>query len=291
MPTPQTVIGWRWILVLGYTLFSFGRADAARTFYWSMESNIPDQFPAGSDSTMRGGATRVTDQAYSGSYALDCGKSIYDLAMFDNPTSSDIWASPEEGTIRLKFRYAGTPNFMLFQITGKDVYGTDDTNDAIALSYHPAGRWVLTYGYNGGGSTVTIRQQPDSTHADTWTPLEIKWRTSGAPYLSLTVDGRTVTGSTPFGATACNAWHHLLIGNDLSADPEGLWIDDFEVFDTWETSTAVTRPPARHALRPAPGATGRAFSLDGRPVNNARRSGVYLMETDGTVRKTLFINR
>jgi hypothetical protein len=216
-----------------------------RTFYWTMESEIPDEFPVGSDSSLRWGKNNnfSSDHRYQGERSLNISGGSYGLVMFDNPTSEDVWASPEEGTVRLYFRYSdqlqpgdadGNPLGMLFQITGKDITGQNDTNDGLKVMYTAStGRWSINYYFNGGSSNIYARSNSIQTEPDKWIFMQAKWRTSSAPYLSLTINNTTITTNTPFGNVNCSTWHHLLIGNDLATIPTGLWIDNFEVYDYW----------------------------------------------------------
>jgi hypothetical protein len=152
---------------------------------------------------------------------------------FDNQTPYDVWAKKSEGTLRLKFRYTGaTVTAMLCQFTGKDRSYIDDTNDAIRCYFSQIGA-ALVYGGNNGLSETTLAMTA-TISADAWHTLEIKWRKTGPETLSLTIDGTTVTSTDALTDMSCTAIHHLLIGNDTYNAPEGLWIDNVEVFGSWQ---------------------------------------------------------
>lgn len=206
---------------------------AEETFFWSMEADIPDTYPTGSDPTVMGGFERTNEYSYSGQYSLDFSGEAYRCAMFNNPTSEHVWAGLTEGTIRLYFRYSSKPNFMLFQITGKDITKQDDTNDAIMCSYKAnSNHWIIMYYYNGGYENMMLKLD-DDTQPNSWCEMVLKWRLDQAPYFSLSINGKEATYSNPIGIPACNAWHHLLIGNDTQNVPDGFWLDDFEVHNKW----------------------------------------------------------
>ena len=204
-----------------------------------MEQETPDEYPPGSDSTptFAFGAALSPDQAYAGAKSLAVGGARYRLATFDNPTANHVWASPSQGAIRCKFRYT-TPRpvgAMLFQITGKDLSGQNDTEDAIKLIIRPSDGFRVTYAWNNGLNTL-YRTVTKAVAVDSWATAVVRWNTtSQTNKLSVEIDGTaSVPTVSPIGNVACSAWHLLLIGNDTGTVPAGLWIDDFEVFDDWD---------------------------------------------------------
>jgi hypothetical protein len=262
---------------MGLCLLLQTPTHAARTFFWTFETDQPDQFPVGTDSTPTYSDSTVRETfpfAYSGSYCLEVANGTYNSATFDNPTANHIWASPDEGTIRVKFRFTGTANYMLFQIIGKDRTMVDDTNDGIQFRYNGSNKWRIRYFWTGTGTSNTGVTAPAAP--DTWHTAQIKWRASQAPHFSASIDSTEALSNTTFGAVDCAAWHHLLIGNDLSTDPEGLWFDDFEVFDEWlnDVPTSVMNAAAGQGTAPAvhvgpqPMHKSAAFRFD-RPVSGS----------------------
>lgn len=214
-------------------LFFIISVHAERTFFWSMESDIPDIVPYGTDSTMRGSAQIDKSNAFKGNSSLNCSGTTYRLAMFDNPESKHIWTGLNEGTVRLFFKYSKITGFMLFQITGKDITLKDDTNDAIICSYKKnSSQWLLTYFYNGAADSKAIKLG-DNTKAGVWNEMVVRWRSENDTYFfQLSINGNTAETSVK-GTPNCKAWHHLLIGNDTESVPDGLWIDNFEVYNSW----------------------------------------------------------
>ncbi len=214
---------------------------AGRTFYWGFESDVPDVCPAGSDDTPSYdvGSSRSTAQAFAGSNSLSLGGGTFRAATFDNPTNQHQWASPAQGRIQCRWRYNGSApgTMMLFQITGKDRAFVDDTNDSVQLLLFSSAGVVTSARVNYKSSNGTVTTQLDVTQtcaADAWHEAEVRWRSGSSPYLFVRLNATSATGTSAFGAVACSAWHHLLIGNDLSGSPTGLWIDEFETFGSYD---------------------------------------------------------
>ncbi len=214
---------------------------AGRTFYWGFESDVPDVFPAGSDDTPSYdvGSSRTTAQAFAGANSLSLGGGTFRSATFDNLTDQHQWCSPDQGRIQLRWRYTGSApgTMMLCQITGKDRAGLNDTNDSVQLLVFASGGSVTGGRILYKSSNGTVTTQVDITQAcaaDTWHEAEIRWRSGSSPYLYVRLNATTATGTSPFGSVVCSAWHHLLIGNDLSGSPTGLWIDEFETFGSYD---------------------------------------------------------
>jgi hypothetical protein len=265
------------LLIMSLCLLLQTPTHAARTFFWTFETDRPEVFPAGTDSTPTYSDSTVRETfpfAYSGQYCLEVANGTYNSATFDNPTANHIWASPAEGTIRVKFRFLGTTSFMLFQITGKDRSGLDDTNDGIQFRYNGGSDWSIRCYWTGTATTTVRLTAPADT--GTWHTAQIRWRSSQAPYFSASIDTIQTLSNATVGAVDCAAWHHLLIGNDLPSDPEGLWFDDFEVSNEWinDSPTGITGvDPARPAITvsatPNPMRDRIEFTL---PAGDAARS-------------------
>lgn len=200
-----------------------------RTFYWDMETETPNVFPPGGDITPKYSpfVTRTTSQAYEGSYSLSFGGDTFESATFDNPTPYDKWCSLSEGSVSLWFRYSGTiTNLMLFQITGKDETGVNDTNDSVKATFTSSGI-VL----NANGTSISTSQ---TLSPDTWYYVICKFkRTGGGDTLSISCNGSSATSTTVWNAPTCTAWHQILIGNDLPTNPSEYYIDNFEIYGSW----------------------------------------------------------
>lgn len=205
---------------------------AGRTFRWGMESQVADQAPAGGMNFANYfSASLTTDQAFAGTQSLNCTGNFFS-AWFDNGHAYDMWAGLNSAAVRFKFRYSGTitNTLMLFQMTGKDLTGRDDTNDGMAL--------LITTSTGLLGIPIT------SIPADTWHDVIYRFNRAGPVYTSLTLnETTTVTNTTtPPAAVTCQAWHQLLIGNDRAYNPAGLWLDEFEVHGSWN-SPDLPSPP------------------------------------------------
>lgn len=231
-----------------------------RTFFWTFESNTPDVYPAGFDSTPQYDldAVRTTDQAYAGSYSLRVGATqTFMSATFDNASDNQAWAPIAKGSIRARFRYTGTrpTASMLFQITGKDRDNPGsaiDTDDSVQLIFASGSNFTARYYWNDGFNN-TVATGSASTSADTWIEAVLRWDTAATNKLGFLINGTEVNTTSTIGATACAAWHHLLIGNDTPTTPTGLWLDNVEVFDDW-----ITKATGYSASGPASGIYGVA---------------------------------
>lgn len=208
---------------------------AGRNFYWDFETDFPNVFPAGSDDIVFYDqlAALSNAQAFAGTQSLSVGGGTFRSAQFNNQTNQERWAGRAEGKVRCRFRYNGTlPDTMIFQLTGKDRTGRNDTNDALSCRVTTTAV-TLNHISEGGANTKSLAASI-SLAADTWHQLEARWRTTGSPNLSLTINGTEYTGIQTLGVMNCDAFHHLLIGNDRNSTPTGFWIDEFETFGTWD---------------------------------------------------------
>ncbi len=228
---------------------------AERTFYWSMETDKADVVPAGSDDSpfyYPPKLTKITDaQAHEGKHALDVsGK--WRAATFDNPTNEDCWANPKQGAIRFWWKYTGKPSAgMLFQLTGKSSIKALDTNDGLGVKIKSDKELTLGYGWKGSTESTIIRFHPAKAfEPDHWYQVTAKWNTEIAPHLSLQVDdAKPATGGAKPGETGCKTWHQILIGNDTTNAPEGLFIDDFEIWNDAAMTGPATKPTTREAMK------------------------------------------
>lgn len=218
-------------------------ANTARTFYWSMEEETPDVYPAGTDSgpnyyppqkTMR-----TTAQAHGGKYSLDLSGQPWRQATFDNPTDNVVWTPTDQGAIVLWWKFTGEfSGGMLMQITGKCKADAKlDTNDGRGISFH--GNNELRFG-------PAWFKNKTPWVADRWYKVTARWRSSAAPYFSLQVDDNPpVVSDKPPAPIACKAWHHLLWGNDTRSVPSGLYMDDVEIWNSYDMTPA---PGKREAV-------------------------------------------
>ncbi len=204
---------------------------AGRTFYWDMESDFSNEQPRGAaDHAYYYAASRTTAQAFAGTNSLNITGNFWSV-WFNNGHSHHAWANLDSCAIRFKFRYSGTiaGTCMLFQMTGKDITGRNDTNDGMALLLSSSG--LLS-------GAIPIASMPP----DMWHDVIYRFNRAGPNYIILTVNGTTVTSTTPPAAVTCNAWHQLLIGNDRAYNPTGLWLDNFEVHGSWNSPDLPAYP-------------------------------------------------
>lgn len=208
---------------------------AGLTFELVGDSLTPSIFPPGSDDVgqLDGGATLVSDG--DGNW-IEVGGAPWRSMTFDNPTPQTQWASPDEGTIRGQFKCSDATfaAWMLAQITGKDRSLQDDTNQGVAIKLSSTG-FTSIYTHAGGSRTAsgTVTLLPDTIY-----DFELKWRSSGSPYLSATINGVTATSTTAgeVGNVTCDTWHHLLWGSDVDVtpDPTSLKIRNLKTYSIWQ---------------------------------------------------------
>jgi len=220
---------------------------AAQTFLWTMESEKADVFPAGTDDAPNyypPMSSMCSDkQAFAGKHALDLSGQAWRQATFDNPTDNQIWASPQQGAIRLRWRYSGQlTTCILMQMTGK-LKGNKalDTDDGLSIRIRDDRELSFGYAWNNSTEKTSVKmiiKEPFA--ADRWYTVTAKWNATAKPHLSLQLDEQPpILGETPLGATTCVAYHHLLWGNDTRTVIDGLWLDDVEVWDDFAMQPAA----------------------------------------------------
>ncbi len=265
-----------------------------RTFFWTFESDTPEVYPAGFDSTPQydQNAIRTTEQAYAGIYSLRVGATqTFMSATFDNATNNEAWAPTETGSIRAWFRYTGTrpTASMLFQITGKDRDNPGsplDTDDAVQLLFSSGSDFRARYYWNDAFNN-TVATGSVSTSADTWIEAVLRWDTGATNKLGFLINGIEVNTTSSIGATACLAWHHLLIGNDTPTTPAGLWLDNVEVFDNWITkATGYSATGPINGIRDLPSTPftvsftgGNAWGDQSITINDGGNGGTFVTST------------
>lgn len=227
-----------WCCLLGLLAST---AAAERTFHWSMEAETPDACPPGSDRTPCyypvQATLRTNTQAHAGSWSLDLSRQAWRQATFENPTTNHVWASPQEGTIVLWWMHTGgLDSPMLMQLTGKSRDRQLDTDDGISLRIKGDAELVLGYGWSNSQQRTHVRyRHGEAFAAGRWYRVTARWNTARPPHLSLQVDdAAAVTTDQKPGPTACSAWHHLLWGNDLRTAPDGLFLDDVQVWNRFD---------------------------------------------------------
>jgi hypothetical protein len=226
-------------------------SQAEKVFFWSMETETADVFPAGSDSTPTYYPPKVdlrkTTQAYSGKYSLDVSGGEWRAATFDNPTNDHIWATPEQGAIVFWWKYTGEypDSAMLFQLTGKSRDKKLDTNDGLSVRLNK-GQISAGYGWVQGekfGSTSVKTNNKEPLAADKWYKITFKWNKAGPVTLSLQIDDQApVTTDAKLGDMGLVAFHQILIGNDRKLTPAGLFIDDFTIYSKFEIEAEPAKP-------------------------------------------------
>jgi hypothetical protein len=272
-------------------------------FYWDMETNAPNIH--GTDSTVNFYANAVLSDsaAYAGTRSFR-NQGEWAQGIFNNPTTNDEWCPISEGSFEFYWRYvAPWDGKMIFQIGGKDVSGHEDTNDGIGISLNGNYSGVFGFGMGWLDSTwhtaeVRNRYNPITMVDGQWYRFRLKYKVGTG--LSMQIDDGTPFISTnALGRASCTSWHWLGIGNDTYATGVQ-YIDEFKIWSTWLDAFpgSTTIRPAVHTIPASVRTLGssprprRTFTLDGRVVRNGlHRSGVYLTEINGTVRKTLFIDR
>ncbi len=208
------------------------------TFYHDFEQDAPAIYPPGSCTTPSNSdafVIRDTAQFYAGARSLFVGGGTFQSSVYQNQTDQNVWAPLDNGKITCWFRTNGTlpGSVMIFQITGKDNSGINDTNDSLSFRVNAdrSGGSLIWNTVTGTDVTLNITS---SFAADTWVELIVQWRRDTSPYLSVTLNGVTATSATLPGAFTCTAFHQILIGNDLAANAPGLWIDEFRIFGSWD---------------------------------------------------------
>jgi hypothetical protein len=229
---------------------------AEKTFFWTMESETPDIYAPGSDSTPYyyppPENLRKTTQAYSGQYSLDVSGGAWRAATFDNPTNDHVWTSPQEGAISFMWKFTGNypESGMLFQLTGKSKVAALDTNDGIGIRLKGS---KLTSGYfwatdDDFGTTPIEVDNGSPFVANQWYQVIIKWNKAGPITLSMQIDNKTpVTSSAALHDMTLVAFHQILIGNDRNFAPDGLFIDDFAIYNDF-AMTNVPEPTGAAAV-------------------------------------------
>jgi hypothetical protein len=239
-------------------------------FYWDMEQERPNIFTGDSTPAYYSGVSLSTEAAHGGTRSLKTSAG-WAAATFDNPTNTDVWCPVTQGTVEFWWRYvAPWGSRMLFQITGKTRDSLSmDTNDGFGITTRPVnpGQFVLGFGYHGADSVVEVRNRysPVELVDGKWYRFRIRYRVNGDPSLSMQIDDHPpVTSSNHIGATACRAWHQILIGNDLDANAVQ-YIDDFKIWPVWIDDMTATE-----ASSGSPRLSGTAACCSARRTLSAR---------------------
>lgn len=221
-----TRVAAHWVAAHTYTM------PTGQVFGMSMAATTPELYTPGSDDTgqLDSGSTFVDD---GGVNVLEVGGGTFRSLTFDNPTGYNQWVPYSDGTAELEFKFSGTlGTWMLMQITGKDRAVVNDTQDSIKLFISATGGYG-SYNYANGATSVTATVTTTLT-AGNWYTARIKWRTSGSPTLSVTINSVEATSTTAISNPSCTAWHHLLIGNDTNKTPTSLRIRNVKTYGSWQ---------------------------------------------------------
>jgi hypothetical protein len=221
---------------------------AIPVWFWDMEAGKPTIYKPGSDTTVSyyADATLTSEYAFEGTQSLKTTNQ-WGQATFDNPTNNDVWCPVTQGTVELYWKYvAPWSSLMLFQITGKCKENQAlDTNDGFSLRTRGDSPGVFSAGicFDSclSGVGISHNDWPAITLEDgRWYRFRIKYRTQGTPSFSAQIDDLPpLTSNDPIGATACQAWHQILIGNDLNTTGVQ-YIDNFKIYDYWLEDTTTT---------------------------------------------------
>jgi len=220
------------LLGIGLVVSLAAPSRAELVFSWSMESETPDVYPAGSDSTPSyyppGKIKRSTTEAHSGKYSLDLSGSAWCQASFNNPTNKTVWAPIDQGAIVLWWKYTGAfQGGMLMQLTGKCKENAAlDTNDGFSLKFH--GQSEIRFG--------DLRYKSSKPFvAGQWYKVTAKWNAKGLHTRFLQInDEPPLTSKLPLPKVICEAWHQILWGNDTRAVPQGMYLDDVQIWSDYD---------------------------------------------------------
>lgn len=232
-----------------YTIsFTSDSYPADPTFFWDMESEIPDVYTGDTTVFHYADSSLSTDYAATGSQSLKTS-GFWASATFDNPTNNAVWAPIFEGTIEFDWKYiAPWTEVMLFQITGKcdpDMAPecaddpTMDTNDGIGLRTDR----------DDPGEFVSSAQIQTLDLVDGhWYHVRLSYSHASST-LIVDFDDERIIQNNSFSASSytTHAWHQILIGNDLGTNALQ-YIDNFAICPRW---TDDCSPVAADTTAPA----------------------------------------
>jgi len=260
-PLVSGVIGRRaksslrgWSLCLVLSVFAGHSVFGERTFYWSFETETPEVYPAGSDSTPTytdGLELRSMEAAFRGNWGADFAGRGWTSVVFDNPTNTPTWATPTEGAYSLWWRYTGPlVNGMLTMITGKAQKTAPelDTNEGISIRFKDSDELLMGYGWGAPGEMESVAMimhldwgDPMPLLPDTWYHVTGRWKVDETYQLTLVLRVEDQTGkfkeetkTFQVGPWVAQAFHQVLIGNDRNVNPDGWYIYEYEVWDDFD---------------------------------------------------------
>lgn len=289
------------IIALSFCLcIGFSSYAAQPVFYWDMESDKANIFKADNTARYYAAAGISDSTAFSGKRSMR-NENEWAAAMFDNPSLNDEWSPVTEGSIELYWRYLEPWNGkMLFQMTGKDPSGNEDTNEGFGLMMrgNNTGEFVCSMGWESDTSysiaEARNRYEPVKLVNGSWYRFRLKFKNGVGISMQIDDNPPNVTNNS-LGKTKCTAWHQLLIGNDTHS--KGIqYIDHFRIWPVWldsfpsidaptELNQYDVQPMIKEAMSPFKGSS-RVFTVDGRIVNgHLIRAGATIAELNGNVRK------
>lgn len=204
-------------------------------FYWDMESDMttpaaittgtPAGCSAGDDTPVITNVTQSTTAGTvtNGTYSMSVPTG-YDRAIFDI-SARDIF-DEAEGTVTFDvYCNEVSASSRLFVVRDSSGYGTAEfyvsvVSDSVAVDY------VDTVGTTDIESSAIV--------ADTQYSVEAKWRQTGSPNLSVSIDGGTAVTDDTDLAVWGGAPDELAIGNHGDGTNGGCYIDNLRIYDSWQ---------------------------------------------------------
>jgi hypothetical protein len=204
-----------------------GGGGGSILFEWHMEdadvtAGTPAGQSAGDTTASITGATFVTDPKQDGTYSLYPANPNYG-AEFD----AAALYSASEGTIQ--FYCIINPH--LADPTPVRIRFNTDNNNRINLDF--ANTDAIRARYVGGGTTVSATSSNGSIVDGQWHKITVRWRATGDPNLSITVDDGSEGTSNTDLPTFSSAPNLLFIGNGSTTDGE-MHVDNITIWDTWQ---------------------------------------------------------
>ena len=217
-----------------------GDLSEQQTLLWTAEGNEVDSTVAGAPIHVDYFPSNLlaSDQAYTGtqSVKVDAG---FEAAKIWNDNVGNYWFSLSRGTFKFFLRYATLPagqDQTLVFIDGKTGWSSSPLKgeSSLALRWDDAeSNYSLKY------AGVTLTGAP-ALSAGAWMKVVVRWDVSGVGgnTLQFEIDGNVYSSSSALntGALDINEFHSILMGHDLTATPETMWLDSFEAWNYWNAA-------------------------------------------------------